>query len=52
MSDADLEDLLAVWFKEAKLNVRVSGDLFGEPVETAVAIWQAERKAAKPSKKK
>ncbi len=52
MSDAEFEDLLASWFKEAKLGVRVTGDLFGDAVDSAVSAWQTERKAAKPPKKK
>lgn len=46
MSNAEFEDLIGQWLKDAGLLIRMDGDLYGEAIDQAIASWDEERKAA------
>lgn len=43
MTDLELEDTLAGWWREAGLNLKPDGDLTPAAADAAVAAWQAEQ---------
>lgn len=49
MSGAEFEDLVSQWLKDAGLNIRMDGDLFGESIDQAIVTWEEQRKAASQS---